>query len=442
MRRSYRLWLTGALLTIALLSTWVQAAAAQTAAGDGVDGPAPAQVAAETGARAAQQTADSGGSPTAPTSQSPGASAGQATDTGQQSASSGGGSGCFLGICDPRAWLENAVNSVINSFLRNLIEGLSGAAGSFFTSLNFVTRTPPDLSYNHPKVQQYAGATRALANGLLAVVAMVSGFNVLLRPALSLNYYGATRILPRLVLGAILINTVGWWTRLAIDVNNAACDVFIASPLPSSVYEMVWQIIGPEVLLAWLIRAVLLILLVLQQLMRLALVDVLLVLGPLAALCWILPQTQGWASLWAMRFISTVVAQFVQMLALGLGFALATSLPYTGSASALLQPLLGIAVLAIGLKIPGLMGGHAGGNVVSDMLGTATGAAIGTGVSRGIGAVLGGARGAAALPARAASGPPPAAQLSLPLSTAVPAGRGNGQLTLPMSQPYSVSSRV
>jgi hypothetical protein len=35
-------------------------------------------------------------------------------------------------------------------------------------------------------------------------------------------------------------------------------------------------------------------LLLVQQLMRLALVDVLLGLAPLAALCWILPQTQGW----------------------------------------------------------------------------------------------------------------------------------------------------
>jgi hypothetical protein len=189
---------------------------------------------------------------------------------------------------------------------------------------------------------------------------MMTGFNLLWRPALNTPAYGATRIVPRLVLGAILINTAGWWTKLAIDVNNAACDVFVARPLPSSVFELAWQDMAPEVLPALLIRAVLLVLLVLQQLMRLALVDALLVLAPLAALLWILPQTQSGASLWAVRFVGTVFAQFVQMLTLSLGFSLATGLP-NGGGSGLVQPLLGIAVLAIGLRIPSLMGGHAGG---------------------------------------------------------------------------------
>ena len=125
--------------------------------------------------------------------------------------------------------------------------------------------------------------------------------------------------------------------------------------------------------------AVLLVLLVLQLLMRLALVDILLVLAPLAALLWILPQTQGWASLWAQRFVSAVFAQFVQMLALSIGISLVTGLP-TDGAAALIQPLLGIAVLAVGLKIPSLIGGGlAGGNVVGTVTSAATGAAVGMG---------------------------------------------------------------
>jgi hypothetical protein len=46
-----------------------------------------------------------------------------------------------------------------------------------------------------------------------------------------------------------------------------------------------------------------------------------------------------------------------------------------------LQPLLGIAIVALTLKIPGLMGGGAaGGNIVSSLLGTAPSAAVGTGL--------------------------------------------------------------
>src|SRR5207237_10267393 len=111
-------------------------------------------------------------------------------------------------------------------------------------------------------------------------------------------------------------------------------------------------------------------LLVLQQLMRLALVDVLLVLAPLAALCWILPQTHGWGRLWGTLFIGTVFAQCVQVLALRVGFNLATSIP-PASAAGLVQPLLGIAVLGLALKIPGLMrGGAGGGTFLSSLLGT------------------------------------------------------------------------
>ena len=125
------------------------------------------------------------------------------------------------------------------------------------------------------------------------------------------------------------------------------------------------------------------ILLLVQQLMRLALVDVLLILAPLAAVLWILPQSQAWGRLWGRLFVGTVFAQAVQVLTLRLGFNLATGLPQL-SVGGLLQPLLGIAVLALVLKIPSLMGGGAaGGNIVASLVGTAAGAAVGSGVGRG-----------------------------------------------------------
>jgi hypothetical protein len=189
-------------------------------------------------------------------------------------------------------------------------------------------------------------------------------------------------------------------------------------------------------LLAFLIRAVLLVLLVLQLLMRLALVDILLVLAPLAAALWILPQTQGWASLWAQRFVSTVFAQFVQMLALSLGLDLLTKLP-TNGAAALLQPLLGIAVLAVGLKIPGLMGGAlAGGNVMGTVTSAATGAAVGMGTRAMAGLALRGGRAAAPVAASTGTATFAPAQLSLPLSTGVAVGRGAQQATLPLALAY------
>jgi hypothetical protein len=59
---------------------------------------------------------------------------------------------------------------------------------------------------------------------------------------------------------------------------------------------------------------------------------------------------------------------------LRLGFDLATGAPWNGTAGGLLQPLFGIAILALALKIPGLMRrGAAGENFVSTIVGTAAG---------------------------------------------------------------------
>ncbi|MBV9354305.1 MAG: hypothetical protein JO023_02140, partial [Chloroflexi bacterium] len=386
--------------------------------------PSPDQVTAEQAARTAQPSPAPGPTGTPAPSNGTGAS---------------GGGGCFLGICDPGTWLQGVVNTIVGNFLKDLTSGVTSAVASFFASLNFITRTPPELSYQQDYVLKYEGAMRAVSFGLLAVVGMVTGFNLLWQPALGMSAPGATQILPRLVLGGILIATAHDWTKLAIDVNNAACDLVVGGTLPSTLTELVWSSMEPMLLLAFLVRAVLLVLLVLQLLMRLALVDILVVLAPLAALLWILPQTQGWAGLWAQRFVSTVFAQFVQMLALSLGISLVTGLP-TGGAAALIQPLLGIAVLAVGLKIPSLMGGAlAGGNLIGTITGAAAGAAVGMG-SRGLlGLALGAGR-AAAPAATAGSRPtPPAEQLLLPVSHEVPVGRGGGgQMTLPLSAGVAV----
>jgi len=203
----------------------------------------------------------------------------------------------------------------LTNVLGGLIGGLGsipGAIAAFPDDTDFLLRTPEALSYRNDQVQQFASATRVLANGLLVVVTLVGGYNVLLRPYLGAAYPGALEFLPRLLLGGILINTANWWTRLAIDVNNASCGVFGAGP-PPALDDAFWRASFPTNLIVGLIYVVMGLLLVLQQLMRLALVDVLLVLAPVAALCWILPQAQGWGRLWGSLFIGTVFAQCVQV---------------------------------------------------------------------------------------------------------------------------------
>jgi hypothetical protein len=318
---------------------------------------------------------------------SPPLALGQATD-------GGGGAGCVVGpLCalgDLGTWLQQTIQHIVSDFLSNLIRDFGDAVVGFINDVNFLTRTPENLSYNHDLVKQLTTATQVMADGLLAVVVLVSGYNMMLRPYLGVTYAGALELLPRLLLGGILINTAGWWCRLAIDANNAACAAFGAPAIADVVSGLVRAVGTPIAgLLMVLVLVVMSLLLVIQQLMRLALVDVLIILAPLAALLWILPQSQGWGRRWGTFFVGTVFAQAVQVLTLRLGFNLATGLPPL-SAAGLLQPLLGIAVLALALKIPGLMaGGAAGGNIVSSLVGTAAAATVSADVGVGVRAALG-----------------------------------------------------
>src|SRR5713226_3710481 len=314
----------------------------------------------------------------------------------QPTGDGGGGSGCVLGpLCglgDLGHWLQQTITNILTDFLTGLATNFGDAIVGFINDVNFLTHTPENLSYNDDLVKHFVTATQILADGLLAVVVLVSGYNIMLRPYMGGTYAGALEFLPRLLLGGILINTAAWWCRLAIDANNAACGVFGAPTIADMVATILRVTLDPthlSGLLMLLVATVMAILLLIQQLMRLALVDVLLILAPLAAVLWILPQSQGWGRLWGRLFIGTVFAQAIQVLTLRLGFNLATGLPQLNAAG-LLQPLLGIAVLALVLKVPSLMGGGAaGGNVVASLFGTAAGAVVGSGAGIGARAALG-----------------------------------------------------
>jgi hypothetical protein len=315
----------------------------------------------------------------------------------QPAGDGGGGSSCVLGpLCglgDLGHWLQQTITNILTDFLTGLATNFGDAIVGFINQVNFLTHTPEDLSYKDDLVKQFVAATQLLADGLLAVVVLVSGYNVMLRPYMGGTYAGALEFLPRLLLGGILINTAAWWCRLAIDANNAACGVFGAPTIADIVATILRVTLDPTQLsglLMVLVFIVMTILLVVQQLMRLALVDVLFILAPLAALLWILPQSQAWGRLWGRLFVGTVFAQAVQVLTLRLGFNLATGLPELNAVGLLLHPLLGIAVLALVLKVPSLMGGGAaGGNIVASLVGTAASAAVGGGVGVGVRAALG-----------------------------------------------------
>src|SRR4051812_16925593 len=183
----------------------------------------------------------------------------------------------------------------------------------------------------------------------------------MLKDRVGAPYHEAAEVIPRALVGALLANASLWLVQLAIDFNNALCGLIAGTGLPG------WQQAGGDVqdfatLVAALLYLVVALFLLLQMLMRLALIDVLIVVAPLALLCWTLPQTQGWARRWSAAFGGAVFTQFLQIVALKLGGELFTDLtPASGAGAALLPSILGIAVLILTMRLPSLLGLRGGG---------------------------------------------------------------------------------
>jgi len=274
-------------------------------------------------------------------------------------------------LSDPTAWASTVFQAALTTLMRSTSSDIVAVMGGLLGSGNVISQTPAKLSYENDAVKKLWHGSRAVANSLLAVLAVWGGFNLIVYPHIRAPYHTAMELLPRLVLGALLVNTSWSWGSFVISVNNALCQSFGTIALPA------WDLLGSGLmdsvvaLIAVLVYLVMGLLLLVQMMMRLALVDVLLVLAPLALLCWVLPQTHGWAQLWFGLFFGTVFTQSVQVVVLQLGTLLITQVSQIASPSMVADPetgrtalfglILGIAVLHLTQRVPRLMLGSLGG---------------------------------------------------------------------------------
>jgi hypothetical protein len=253
------------------------------------------------------------------------------------------------------------------TFCQVVIEGLRHLLRILLEdSLDVVSHTSPSVSYANGTVRELWGTSRTIANAALAVVALWGGINLITRPHLGTPHHAAMEFLPRLVVGGLLANTSLWWSTWAIDLNNALCRVFIQHQVAEAFGPLSLPSLGLTQVtdaLAAVAYYVAWCLLYLQMLTRIALVDLLLVVSPLAMLLWVLPQTEGWSRLWSSTFATSVFTQFVQVATLELGRALIAEAPF-----AALRPdgfaanvLVGSAVVILTFKVPRLLRSQLGG---------------------------------------------------------------------------------
>jgi TrbL/VirB6 plasmid conjugal transfer protein len=272
-------------------------------------------------------------------------------------------------VSNPGNWLTTMFNAAVVNLGRQTTHDAADFLTWMLGNGNVITRTPAGLSYDSDAVKHLWEAMRTAANVGLAVVTAWGGVNMITHPHLRAPYHGALELLPRVVLSGIMVNFSLDWGRFVVDLNNALCETIGSTTPPIWTNLMAAPQAGAVLmnLIGVAIYLIMGLLLLGQMLMRLALLDGLLVIGPLALLCWVLPQTYSWARLWFSTFFGTVFVQSLQVLVLRLGAdliqGLPAMLPSVGADPGeqgrawLATLLLGIAVLQLARKIPRLIPG-------------------------------------------------------------------------------------
>ena len=98
------------------------------------------------------------------------------------------------------------------------------------------------------------------------------------------------------------------------------------------------------------------------MILRLALIDILLCLAPIALGLWILPHTAGWGRHWLRLFMTTVFQQAVQLIAVALAFAFLEEFADIGGGEAaqdlVWMLLMAIAFMYLAGRVPSMLGNH------------------------------------------------------------------------------------
>lgn len=180
--------------------------------------------------------------------------------------------------------------------------------------------------------------------------------------------YALKVAIPRVLLSVALVHSSIFLIQMAIDLNNALAHVATSLGSPLTIDNLPWSSSMSKVAVAGiqatqdlfhaafgLALVVALVILVLSYVVRIALLNILIVLAPLAAICMVLPETRRYAYTWLRLFLATVFMQAVQLIVL----RVATTTAFAHGAG-LLETLYALATLWIMLKVPSTL--HSAGH--------------------------------------------------------------------------------
>ncbi len=238
---------------------------------------------------------------------------------------------------------------------------------------DILTGTPPELTYLHPLVREAWAVVWAITSGVLVLILGWMGLSLIMQHHLGQSQAGWREMVPRLVLGLVAAATSLWWCALVIDVADAvsgfiavSLDVTAGDLLRTALKTLLVAVetgsVGMALFMAllYLIYGFFVLYVLVQMILRLALIDILLALAPIALGLWILPHTAGWGRHWLRLFMTTVFQQAVQLIALALGFGFLGEFAGIGDVEPVRdlvwKLLMSLAFVYMATRVPSMMG--------------------------------------------------------------------------------------
>ena len=253
------------------------------------------------------------------------------------------------GLLWPLAHPEKVIASALEDSLGLLLKvwfGFILRTTDFETGKDFVSNVT---------IHRFEPALQLGADAALVLVVVIACYKLMWGHGVR-SQYTVRLLLPRLMMGTLLINFALPLFQLAVQASNAMCDAIQSfGTIPNwntwwDNYRLdqthgVWQFITTGALVAgYDVLAV-------AYLIRYAILIALAVTAPLAGLLFTLPDTHYLAKHWASLFVTNLLMQPAQLFVLAIGFAL------ENGGHTPVHHLFALASLLIVFKVPGALGG-------------------------------------------------------------------------------------
>lgn len=224
---------------------------------------------------------------------------------------------------------------------------------------NFILRTTDFETggdfVNNFTIQRFEPKVQIVANAALALLTLWAAYRIMWGHGLR-SQYSARILLPRLMLGVVLINFSQPLFQMAVDASNAVSTTvqsFVTLDDPST-----WAAnfrhdpnAGALEIISTAALAAAYDVLAIVYLVRYAVLVVLAITAPIAGLLFMLPETHHISKMWASQFSTNLLMQPMQLFVLTIGFALEKD------GVSPVHHLFALASLLIAFKVPGAFGG-------------------------------------------------------------------------------------